>query len=195
MGYDTSICKAFKCYNTATFKSGYCAEHDPETIQEERLDKLEKQLKELTEYINKHIALKESNKMNCQKCGKEESTLREILLSCQYDLDNMDIPFAQKEVGFYKNDQVKPNFLYNLKVCVECRSLFMEAIKNWFEKEVEILSNITEGSGIFVNINGQNQEVSEKEFDRMYPGSLPQYKYEKGLMKIIKETNNESGQT
>ena len=111
--------------------------------------------------------------MSCQKCGKKEHPLREILINCQYDLDNMGIPFAQKEIGFFKNDQVRPNFIYKLNVCIECRSLFMEAIKNWFETPVKVLSDVVEGSGIFVNINGRNQEVSEKEFDRMYPGSKP----------------------
>jgi hypothetical protein len=111
--------------------------------------------------------------MNCQKCGKKEYPLREVLISCQYDLDNLDIPFITKEVGFYKNDQPKPHFFFSLNICVECRSLFMEAIKNWFETPLKVLSDVAEGSGIFVTINGRYQEISEKKWDELYPGSEP----------------------
>jgi hypothetical protein len=35
------LCEKFNCYNTKTHESGFCDEHDPETIREERLNKLE----------------------------------------------------------------------------------------------------------------------------------------------------------
>jgi hypothetical protein len=61
MGYDTEVCKAHRCYNTATFESGYCAEHDPESIQENRIAKLEKRMDRLYEYlkINRIILIEE----------------------------------------------------------------------------------------------------------------------------------------
>ena len=95
------------------------------------------------------------------------------MMSCGYDMEELGIQFISKHIGFNVEGAVKPQAFYTIEVCQNCRSLWLEAVKHWFEKPVKILSDVVEGSGIFATINGRFQEVSEKEWDRMYPGSIP----------------------
>lgn len=100
--------------------------------------------------------------MGCHKCGKDIDKLHKIWMLCGNDMSQLGAFTLTKFVGIE---------FFTIEICEDCRSSWMEFIKLWFNAPV--LSDVAEGSGIFVRVNGENTEVSEKEWDRMYPGSIP----------------------
>ena len=66
--------------------------------------------------------------------------------------------------------ELTPLSLYTLRVCKDCRADWLEAIKNWFEHKLERKSP---GTGIFVRRNGENVELTEKEWTEQNPGREP----------------------
>jgi hypothetical protein len=59
---------------------------------------------------------------------------------------------------------------YTLRVCKDCRALWMAAISGWF-KNPQTHQEV--GSGIFVRRNGANVEITEEEWERLNPGREP----------------------
>lgn len=63
------------------------------------------------------------------------------------------------------SSELTPMGLYTLRVCKDCRSSWMEAIKQWFLADPETdFAKRRVGSGIFVRRNGANVEVTEEEW-------------------------------
>lgn len=58
--------------------------------------------------------------------------------------------------------ELSPMRLYNLRVCKDCRSDWMQAIVNWFNAGTEKPSP---GTGIFIRRNGANVEVTQEEYE------------------------------
>ena len=100
--------------------------------------------------------------MNCHKCSKDVKDLHKIWMLCGNDMSQLGAFALTKFVGIE---------FYTIEVCEDCRSSWMEFMGLWFN--APILSDVAEGSGIIVRVNGEIKEISEKEWDRMYPGSVP----------------------
>jgi hypothetical protein len=112
--------------------------------------------------------------MNCQKCNKDVKELHKIWMLCGNDMSQLGAFEPTKFVGIE---------FFTIQVCDDCRASWMEYIMNWYN--APILSDIAEGSGIFVRINMETREISEKEWNRMYPGTVP-YR-----MKLVKEDDGD----
>ena len=133
----------------------------------------------------------------CQRCGEYGYDRRTLHMSCFYQMDELGLPFGQYQVmgeatdkvgkkeigdsGIFVTEFAKPtgkknnkcaHRYYTLRVCKDCRALWMQAIKDWFEngpKEKEPSC----GSGIFVRRNGTNVEITEEEWYLENPGREP----------------------
>ena len=103
----------------------------------------------------------------CQRCKEEGEDRRTLWMACLYDMNELHVPFDEKEVIAIINDK---RIFYTLRVCKDCRADWMAAIKDWFNSTP---SNKSCGSGIYVRINGATKEVSEYEFKMMYPDKEP----------------------
>jgi hypothetical protein len=60
---------------------------------------------------------------------------------------------------------------FTLRVCKTCRAEWMAAQRAWFKRPPVIERNL--GTGIFVRKNGATVEVTEEEYQILYPGRTP----------------------
>lgn len=67
--------------------------------------------------------------------------------------------YADEPTGAYEHG------IYSLRVCKECRSQWMDAIKHWFN--IVLPKRESCGSGIFVRQNGAVQEVTMEEWQAL----------------------------
>lgn len=100
----------------------------------------------------------------CQRCGEKDYDRRTLWMSCFYAMEELKIPFDEKEIGDGKQH------FYLLRVCKDCRAGWMSAIKTWFETRPVKESC---GSGIFVRRNGAAVEISEEDWREENPGREP----------------------
>jgi hypothetical protein len=141
----------------------------------------------------------ENETEKCVRCGKEDEDLRTLWMSCFYKMDeNKSVPYEKTEVleaHHYKEGEHIPTILnevtrlpftkegndgtlvitkrtmFTLRVCKVCRAEWMGSISAWFKKPPVIERNL--GSGIFIKVNGATVEVTEEEYEQMYPGRVP----------------------
>ena len=107
----------------------------------------------------------------CQRCNEETDEIRSLWMSCLYAMDELKVPFKKRAVivPTTETDCLEKDF-FTLRVCKECRSDWMTSIEAWFKSQAKHKGC---GSGIYVRVNGANREVSEDEFEKMYPGKIP----------------------
>ena len=71
----------------------------------------------------------------CDCCGKLGNDRRTLWMGCGYNMDELNIPFKEKKdarvTGFNRDA------LYTLRVCKQCRSQWMHAIKEWFKRDCQ----------------------------------------------------------
>lgn len=69
----------------------------------------------------------------CDCCGVFGHDRRTLWMGCGYAMEVLGIPFKQKKdegvTGFNRSS------LYTLRVCKNCRELWLDSIKNWFDKK------------------------------------------------------------
>lgn len=128
----------------------------------------------------------------CQRCGAVGEDRRTLWMSCFYAMEELDMPFEQlrvigetyeltghKDWSMHPDDNRYPKIsipqyaespkstldraFYLLRVCKDCRSDWMHAIKDWFGAPVE---KEYVGSGIFVREFGKNVEITQEEWER-----------------------------
>lgn len=99
--------------------------------------------------------------MTCLKCKKELETIRHLTINCDFDLNSLGIPFKKVSIDGFS--------FFILDICSECRNDYLDNLIKWYHGLDKSLSDIARGSKLFVRINGIMTEVSEKEWDRMYP--------------------------
>jgi len=66
----------------------------------------------------------------CQRCGTESPDLRTLLLACLYSLNETGVPFT-----IYDHIASDGRKFYALRICKECRGLFIRALMEWFGQE------------------------------------------------------------
>lgn len=132
----------------------------------------------------------------CQKCGEFGEDRRTLWMSCFYAMQELGLPFEElrvtgetyeltgyKEWSMHPDDDRYPKIstpqyaespkstidraFYLLRVCKDCRSDWMRAIKDWFNTES---TPEYVGSGIFVRELGKNVEISLEEWERRRGG-------------------------
>jgi hypothetical protein len=104
----------------------------------------------------------------CQRCKEEDEDLRIIQMCCMYDMEELRLPF-QKQKVYIKHLHSSPYF-FTLTVCKRCRADWMLSLKDWFDSPIKRKSC---GSGIFIRSLGNTIEVTEEEFQKIYPGKVP----------------------
>lgn len=69
----------------------------------------------------------------CVRCKNEDDDHTTLWMACFYEMMELGLPF-EKDKLFETSDPREDgvNF-YTLRVCKDCRSQWMKAIKNWFE--------------------------------------------------------------
>jgi hypothetical protein len=138
----------------------------------------------------------------CDRCKEPlEGDGRTLWMACFYAMSELEVPFKEVPV-FHVHDlntlsmvkeptvlglkdgtkinlggaelkcsgTLHANSMYTLRVCKECRATWMNTIEKWFNS-VKQPRNV--GSGIFVRIKGTTVEVTEEEYEEMYPGRKP----------------------
>lgn len=63
----------------------------------------------------------------CQRCGIESPDLRTLMINCLWKLEETGIPFVI--YGHIASDGGK---FYALRICKECRGMFIRALMDWF---------------------------------------------------------------
>lgn len=63
----------------------------------------------------------------CQRCRVKSPDLRTLLLTCLYNLEETGIPFV-----VYDHIASDGRKFYALRICKECRGLFIRALMEWF---------------------------------------------------------------
>lgn len=97
----------------------------------------------------------------CQKCGVDaEGDIRTLYMFCTYEMNELGLPFSKKKLLM----EVGARDFYTLKVCKQCRSDWMKAIKEWFETPI---IPETCDSGIYVRDLGHTKQVTEEEFEEI----------------------------
>lgn len=99
----------------------------------------------------------------CARCDEETEDWRILWMACGYEMNELGCPFDQDK---YPNC---PEKFYKLTVCKNCRSDWMIAIKDWFD---HIPARESCGSGIYIRRFGANVEITDEEFQKMYPGRI-----------------------
>lgn len=66
----------------------------------------------------------------CQRCGVESPDLRTLLLNCLWKLEETGIPFT-----VYDHIASDGRKFYALRICKECRGLFIRTLMRWFGQE------------------------------------------------------------
>jgi hypothetical protein len=140
----------------------------------------------------------EDEKETCVRCGDVEEDRRTLWMACFYAMEELGLPFQQKVLfsadpetltrekepdGITLSDgrrlnitagtvrchgELRPQGLYTLRVCKDCRASWMEAVQRWFNAPAEqdfVKREV--GTGIFVRRNGANVEVTEEEWRQM----------------------------
>ncbi len=96
----------------------------------------------------------------CDKCKEETEELRQINMSCLYDMNELKVPF--RKIG---RD-------YTLIICKDCRADWMSMIKVWWG--MPPYKNINKpGTGIFIKELGAIVEISEEKWHELNPGKEP----------------------
>ena len=121
----------------------------------------------------------------CQKCGEAGEDRRTLWMACLYEMGELGLPFGQIKLRgtahAYKGEKQidgtkisiaqfadepkgppRDHAFFTLRVCKNCRSTWMAAIRNWFNTPVERREGC--GSGIFVRENGAIIEITEEEW-------------------------------
>lgn len=89
----------------------------------------------------------------CQKCREEDEDLRTLFMSCFYDMSELDIPFAERDIMDDK--------FYTLRVCKSCRGDWLMSVKEWFEASIQ---KNTCDSGIYIREFGKLLQITAEEF-------------------------------
>ena len=101
----------------------------------------------------------------CQRCGEVGEDRRTLRMECFYNMAELPIPFTIQNAKLLDTKQEIAGFgdmfgsklnLYTLRVCKDCRSDWMQAIRGWFTIVQKPQST---GSGIFVRNLGKNEEI------------------------------------
>lgn len=74
----------------------------------------------------------------CQKCGEFGEDRRSLLMSCLYEMSELNVPYERIEINGRK--------FYMLRVCKDCRGDWLIAIEAWFNDNhtsVGYLNNAT----------------------------------------------------
>lgn len=100
----------------------------------------------------------------CQRCGEFGEDRRTLYHSCFYDMGELDVPFLRKTEGS------NPRPFFTLRVCKNCRSDWLTAIRQWFKSIAWKHDTLPCNSGIFVRRNGVDVEITQEEWDRENPG-------------------------
>lgn len=67
----------------------------------------------------------------CDCCGEYGQDRRTLSMACEYNMDELDIPFTKKV--FENVPSFGKDSLYTLLVCKSCRADWLEAIMVWFK--------------------------------------------------------------
>ena len=109
----------------------------------------------------------------CQKCGKEDSDLRELLMACGYDMSELNLPMGVKTIlRLHGNAETKQMTFYKMTVCKECRADWMLAIQKWFDLPC-LPRTVNPSTGVFIREFGATREVSENEWYEKHPKREP----------------------
>jgi len=66
----------------------------------------------------------------CQRCGEVGQDMRTLLLSCLYDLGELDIPF---DIVYLQSMGIAVKHrIYTLRICKGCRAEWLQSVKQWF---------------------------------------------------------------
>lgn len=136
----------------------------------------------------------------CQRCGEVGEDRRTLWMACFYAMNELGLPFEQKtmftaaledlhkvkdplKISLRSGEEINlgpgtvkctgeltPHGFFTLRVCKACRASWMDTLKQWFERIVNVEPV---SSGIFVRRNGTNVEISEEEWYRLNPGREP----------------------
>lgn len=66
----------------------------------------------------------------CQRCDTESADLRALMLNCLWDLEETGMPFV-----VYDHIASDGRKFYALRICKDCRGLFIQALTWWFGRE------------------------------------------------------------
>ena len=141
----------------------------------------------------------ESDGETCLRCGDVGEDRRTLYMACLYDMSELKVPFEQvmirgtrhkmtgtKELRFSDNGpghfipvfDETPEYpksrdyqMFTLRVCKGCRSDWMGAIKDWFNRPP--IRKESCGSGIFIRKNGAIVEITEEEWAQRSSGREP----------------------
>ena len=134
------------------------------------------------------------NGEKCQRCKETGEDRRMLWMDCFYAMQELKVPFKkmaikgflQKQVGRKKLpilkvkipiwanvDGVEEGFFpfYQLRVCKNCRSEWMSAIEDWFNRP--LLKQESCGSGIFIREKGALREITREEWNRRHGKKEP----------------------
>jgi hypothetical protein len=67
----------------------------------------------------------------CQRCGVQSPDLRTLLVNCLWKLEETEIPFA-----VYDHIASDGRKFYALRICKDCRGLFIRALVQWFGQKM-----------------------------------------------------------
>ena len=90
----------------------------------------------------------------CIRCNEVDEDRRTLWMGCFYEMHELSVPFDNKSLK--DADDNLYNF-YTLRVCKDCRALWMNAIEFWY-KNVERKESCA--SGIFIREFGANKEIT-----------------------------------
>jgi hypothetical protein len=113
----------------------------------------------------------------CDRCKSVGEDRRTLWMACFYAMNELDIPFEEKEFANPEEGRVRKFF--TLRVCKRCRGEWMGAIEAWFEANPQGNDHDGEtppqpiGSGIFIREKGVTREISREEWDRRAKGIEP----------------------
>lgn len=130
----------------------------------------------------------------CVRCEQYGEDRRTLYMACFYDMSELKVPFARvmvrgtqhamtgtKELRFSDvgpahtipvfdetpaDNKPRDHSMFTLRVCKNCRSDWMAAIKKWFNEPPTVRAGC--GSGIWVRENGALKEITEAEWEERY---------------------------
>lgn len=71
----------------------------------------------------------------CQRCNEEDEDRRTLWMGCFYDMSELEIPFNEIRIPHPTYGHSLPFF--TLLVCKNCRSDWMNSIKEWFNNPIK----------------------------------------------------------
>ncbi len=104
----------------------------------------------------------------CQRCKEVDEDRRSLWMSCFYEMDELKMPFVHK---FLKDADDSKYKFYTMRVCKNCRGLWMAMIKFWYD--IPDNKPAACNSGIYVRELGATIEISEEEWYKRNPGIEP----------------------